>query len=73
MASAEKTKDQPGVIERLARWNAGKGLWIVGGLAVAAVIFPAASLLDLAAGAGAETLASKFVADRAKQRRLRRQ
>lgn len=75
MASPEQPKpnDKEGTVERLSRWNAKKGLWFVGGFAVAAVLAPEAGILTtLAAGAGVETLASKYVYERAKKKRLSR-
>ena len=76
MAQTEKPPAKEGRIEKLARWNANKGIWLVGGLAVGAVLLPpagAAVAATLAAGAGVETVGSKFVHERSKQRRLRKQ
>ena len=76
MKRNERHRDQEGRLEKVARLNTKKSAWLLGGLAVGAVLLPpagAAIAASLAAGTGVETIGSKFVHERTRRRRLKKQ
>jgi hypothetical protein len=64
-----------GKLEKLARKNIGKSIFLLGAFAVGAILLPpagAAVATSLAAGTGVEAIGSKIVHGNLKQRRLKK-
>jgi hypothetical protein len=71
---SNETPSGEGRIERFARKNIKKSLFLLGGLAVASILLPpvgAAVATGLAAGSGVEAIGSKFVHGHLRDRRLK--
>jgi hypothetical protein len=68
-----ETHSDEGRIEKFARKNVKKSLFILGGLAVASILLPPAGAVvatGMAAGSGVEAMGSKFLHGHLKQNRL---